>query len=252
MYHEIKRFIPTTNSERSHRIWVPETCSKDHPCDVLYMHDAQNLFSDELSYHEVSWRVIDGMKQADVDHVIIVGIDNSDIRLDEYSPFVTTIELKDRFIKGLGGKGDIYVDYIEHDLIPFIEANYAVTKNRYIAGSSMGAYISVYAAAKYPNTYKGVGSFSIASWFNEDALLNAINASSLSTEQMYYVSIGRHESSSNDIKEFPEIYLKNSENLVRKLKRKGIKTIHYNINDGAHNERQWMNLFPEFCKLMFK
>jgi predicted alpha/beta superfamily hydrolase len=216
------------------------------------MHDAQNIFDDALSYHEVSWRVIDGLKQAGVDHVMVVGIDNSMRRLDEYSPYETVIEIKDRFIKGTGGLGNIYIDFIVQELLPRLHEDYPITNNIYMAGSSMGAYISMFAAIKYPRLFKGIGCFSIASWFNESAFLKDLNASKISKDMAFFISVGQHESSADDIKEFPEIYINNSKNVYNTLEAKGIENITFNINDGKHNERQWMDMFPLFAEFMFK
>jgi predicted alpha/beta superfamily hydrolase len=245
MLDTFEMLIPTTKSQRTIRIYVPEGCDQTHPCDVLFMHDAQNLFDDAMSYHEVSWRVIDGLKKAH-QKVIIVGIDNAMQRLDEYSPYETHIELKDRFIKGTGGLGDIYINFIVQELMPYVQTHYPMTQNYYMAGSSMGAYISMFAAIRYPNLFKGIGCFSIASWFNEAALLKDLKAASIPLDMSFYISVGKHETSSNDIKEFPDIYINNSKNVYDLLQQKGIKKISFHLTDGYHNERQWMELFPDF------
>lgn len=252
MIETFEIFIPTTKSMRTIRVFTPESCNEDSPCDLLFMHDAQNIFDDSMSYHEVSWRVIEGLKKANVTNVIVVGIDNSIQRLDEYSPYETNIEQKDRFLKGTGGLGDTYIDFVIKSLLPRIQKTYPVTKNIYMAGSSMGAYISMFAAIRYPNVFKGIGSFSIASWFNEPMFLKDLNATTLPKDMSFYISVGRHETSAKDIKEFPDIYINNSKHLYNVLKEKGIKKLKLNINDFEHNEYQWMTLFPEFASFMFK
>lgn len=245
--------IPTTQSLRTIRVYDPETCSKARPCDVLFMHDAQNLFDDEMSYHEVSWRVIEGLEKANVKNMIVVGIDNSPTeRMNEYSPYETNIELKNRFIKGTGGKGFIYIDFIVNDLLPEIKCRYHTSENYYMAGSSMGAYISMFAAMRYPFLFKGIGCFSIASWFNEDQFLNDLKASNLNLDTSFFISVGDQETSSDDLKEFPEIYINNSKHVYEVLENKGMKHLSFQIVNGKHNERQWMTLFPEFIRFITK
>lgn len=245
--------IPTTQSLRTIRVYDPETCSKARPCDVLFMHDAQNLFDDEMSYHEVSWRVIEGLEKANVKNMIVVGIDNSPTeRMNEYSPYETNIELKNRFIKGTGGKGFIYIDFIVNDLLLEIKSRYHTSENYYMAGSSMGAYISMFAAMRYPFLFKGIGCFSIASWFNEDQLLNDLKASNLNLDTSFFISVGDQETSSDDLKEFPEIYINNSKHVYEVLENKGMKHLSFQIVNGKHNERQWMSLFPEFIRFITK
>lgn len=245
--------IPTTQSLRTIRVYDPETCNEARPCDILFMHDAQNLFDDQMSYHEVSWRVIEGLEKANVKNIIVVGIDNSPTeRMNEYSPYETTIELKNRFIKGTGGKGFIYIDFIVNDLMPEIKSRYHTSDNYYMAGSSMGAYISMFAAMRYPLLFKGIGCFSIASWFNEDQFLKDLKASNLSLDTSFFISVGDQETSSDDLKDFPEIYINNSKHVYEVLENKGMKHLSFKIVNGKHNERQWMNLFPEFIRFISK
>lgn len=243
--------IPTTQSLRTIRVYDPQTCSEERPCDVLFMHDAQNLFDDAMSYHEVSWRVIEGLEKAHVTNMIIVGIDNSPTeRMNEYSPYETNIELKNRFIKGTGGKGFIYIDFIVDVLLPEIKTNYHTSENYYMAGSSMGAYISMFAAIRYPSLFSGIGCFSIASWFNEDKFLNDLKDSTIHPDTSFFISVGDQETSSDDLKAFPEIYINNSKHVYEILEQKRIKNLSFQIVNGKHNERQWMNLFPEFIKFI--
>lgn len=252
MLKTIELMIPTTNSLRTIRIFDPETCSETSPCDILLMHDAQNLFDDDMSYHEVSWRVIEGLEKANVNHILIVGIDNSTERMNEYSPYETNIELKDRFIKGTGGKGFEYIDFIVHDVLSKIKSLYKTTDTYYMAGSSMGAYISMFAAMRYPHLFKGIGCFSIASWFNEVKFLNDLNTSSIDPNTSFFISVGDQETSSDYIKDFPEIYINNSKHVYEALEKKGFKNLSFKIVNGKHNERQWMTLFPDFIKFITK
>ena len=243
--------IPTTNSLRTIRVYDPGNCTKDHPCDVLFMHDAQNIFDDEISYHEVSWRVIEGLKHTDTHHMMIVGIDNSPTeRMNEYSPYETNIELKDRFMKGLGGKGFIYIDFIVKTLLPKITTMYQTSSNYYMVGSSMGAYISMFAAMRYPSLFKGIGCLSIASWFNEKQFLSDLNTSKINTETSFFITVGNDETSSSDVKEFPQIYINNSKSVYEILKQKLVKHLSFNIVNGKHNEKQWMQVFPDFLNFI--
>jgi len=246
MLETFELFIPTTNDLRTIRVYKPELCNTAS-CDVLFMHDAQNIYDDAMSYHDVSWRVIDALNESHYNHLIVVGIDNHPKeRMNEYSPYETEVSFKDRFIKGLGGKGFIYIDWIKNDLIPYIKQTYQTTDTFFMAGSSMGAYISMFSAMRYPDLFKGIGCFSIASWFNEPKFLSDLKASSLNKNTYFWVSVGMHESSSKDITNFNEIYIKNSMNVLDVLKEKEIKHVLYTLHPGEHNERQWMELFPKF------
>ncbi len=251
---EIKSlYIPTTKDQRTIRVLLPddyEYSNKKYP--ALYMHDGQNLFLDHLSYGGHSWQVYEALKKTGKE-MIVVGIDNSKERFLEYSPWKNdeSFFVIDKIAPE--GKGSLYADFIVNNLIPMIESNYRVIpnqENRFIAGSSMGAYISVFIATKYKDMFSGVGVFSLASWFNEKPFLEHVENSSLNPNQKYFISIGRNESSSSEISNFNEIYLQNSKNLKALLEKKQIKSIHYIETDDVHNELAWRKLLPDFINFI--
>jgi predicted alpha/beta superfamily hydrolase len=250
MLETFQLFIPTTQDLRTIRVYKPAICD-EISCDVLFMHDAQNIFDDALSYHDVSWRVMDALKDSAYQHLIVVGIDNHPKeRMNEYSPYMTTLEFKDRFIKGTGGKGFIYIDWMKDVLIPRIKQTYNTSERYYMAGSSMGAYISMFAVMRYPHLFKAIGCFSIASWFNETQFLKDLKQADIQKETLFWISVGAHESSSKDVPNFHEIYINNSKHVYAYLKEKDIVNIMFTLHPGEHNERQWMELFPEFINFI--
>ena len=97
----------------------------------------------------------------------------------------------------------------------------------YMAGSSMGAYISMFTAMRYPHIFSAIGSFSIASWFNESEFLQALHASNIHIDTRFWVSVGTNESSSDSIKDFNDIYINNSKHVPDVLKHKKIINIHF-------------------------
>jgi alpha-glucosidase len=136
---------------RKRRIWIylPDGYSSTRTrYPVLYMHDGQNVF-DIISSYAGEWGVdecIDTMMRK----CIVVGIDHGgDKRLNEYCPYDFTLQ-------GFGGsnsvnkgEGDQYVDFLVRTLKPYIDKQYRTLKNKnntFIAGSSMGGLISMYAA----------------------------------------------------------------------------------------------------------
>lgn len=243
-------FFEAKNTMRTIRVLVPdnyEGTSRKYP--VLYMHDGQNLFHDETSYGGHSWGIYEVMKAHDLDQMIVVGIDNSDDRMFEYSPWKSSpMVVKITYIE-TGGQGDLYADFLVQTVIPFIESHYrALTGSTHtlIAGSSMGGYISAYMAAKYPHLFGIAGIFSLASWFNEEPFLAYIRDSVLPSDQRYFISIGKNETSYEPEKHFNEIYLNNSRNYKHLLESKGIRDIRYIETEDVHNELAWNKMFHEF------
>lgn len=249
-------YIETTKDERMIRILLPDDYhqSTKH-YGVIYMHDGQNLFEDQTSYGGHSWGIYESKKSLvedeGYDDMIIVGIDNSPLRFDEYSPWPCTFPLSDRNILNGGGLGHLYGDFLISKVIPHIEKNYRTKKNiRFIAGSSMGAYISQYMISTYPDMFLGAGIFSLASWFNEHDFLNYVKEQHLHTSHLFFISIGKHETSSETISDFDEIYLQNSRHLRDLLTAKQVKNIDYLETDDVHNELAWRKVFPRFYRFI--
>lgn len=248
--------IPTEQKERTLRILLPddyENSTKSYP--VLYMHDGQNLFEDHTSYTKQSWQIKQTLDRLGIVDLIVVGIDNSDLRLFEYSPWKCSPDVKKMTKIEVGGLGDIYATWLTTFVKPYIDNHYRTLNDQehtMIAGSSMGAYISVYIACKYPQVYQTIGCFSLASWFNELAFLSYIDESDIALNQRYFISIGNQESSDKSTPHFNQIYLDNSRRLKKKLESKGIKHILYIETDDIHHERAWQKVFPKFIQFALK
>ncbi|MBV6513624.1 MAG: hypothetical protein FMNOHCHN_03159 [Ignavibacteriaceae bacterium] len=118
-------------------VWLPPSYRKDlkkyYP--VLYMHDGQNIMDPKTAYVGVDWRVDETLtsliKKGLMKEIIVVGINNTSDRLDEYS---------DR------EKGKAYRKFITQELKQFIDARYRTLTSREhtaIMGSSMGGLCSL-------------------------------------------------------------------------------------------------------------
>ncbi|MEI6142311.1 MAG: alpha/beta hydrolase-fold protein [Mariniphaga sp.] len=167
---------------RSVDIWLPEGYDGKKKFDVLYMHDGQMLFDSTTTWNHQSWNVDDVasklMNDKKIQNFIIVGIYSiGEKRHANYfpqQPFdnLTKTE-KDTVVKQLQKSGrtseifqpnsDNYLKFIATELKPLIDKNYAVYTNRkhtYIAGSSMGGLISMYAICEYPSIFGGAACLS--------------------------------------------------------------------------------------------
>ena len=156
-------------------IWLPDgyNAANSQKYNVLYMHDGQNLFNPATSYGGIAWEV-DSIASAlignkEIPPCIIVGIWNTPKRFTEYMPAVPYTYLPDSFKTALLSEGrgqpisDNYLKFIVNELKPYIDSNYTVNTNRehtFIAGSSMGGLISLYALFEYPDIFGGAACLS--------------------------------------------------------------------------------------------
>ncbi|MDY0277197.1 MAG: alpha/beta hydrolase-fold protein [Acholeplasma sp.] len=244
-------FSSVLNQTRTIRILLPDNYDNTKKYPVLYMHDAQNIFDDAIAFGNCGWKVSEVIKSLKgdslIDDIIVVGIDNIEERFTDYSPWV-----HDSIIKrgvGCGGNGHLYADFIGLELKHYIDDNYATSKryeDTYMVGSSMGAYITLYTGIKYKEYFSTLGIFSIASWFNEKALLDFIDGSIVNTKQRFFISVGTNETSDDTYKDFNEVYLKNSENIYDALSKKTNNIFYKVIEKGIHNEKTWREILPSF------
>jgi len=140
-------------------VWLPDGYQKGDSCDVLYMHDGQMLFDADVTWNHQEWNVDEVadslMKEGSVRPFIVVGIYNTEDRLIEYFPDKAAPEgsLTDE------PHGDAYLAFIVKELKPQIDSTYHPGK-AYIAGSSCGGLISLYALCEYPDVFSGAACLS--------------------------------------------------------------------------------------------
>jgi len=224
--------------KRTRRIWIylpPGYKNSAKRYGVLYMHDGQNLFDAATSYSG-EWGVdeyLDSIFKKGKKEVVVVGIDNGlSKRMSEYNPW--------EFENFGKGEGDKYVDFLVKNLKPFIDTHYRTLNNKantYIAGSSMGGLISLYAVLKYPNVFGGVGIFSPAFWtaLGIDSTVIA-DVKNVNSKLFFYAGGKEGDSMIPDMKRIEKEIKEGSKSTVKEI-------VH---EDEHHNEVAWRKYFPDF------
>lgn len=178
----IENFKSKFVTERNIDVWLPPNYSTTQKYDVLYMHDGQMLYDAAQTWNKQAWEVDEVMDKLiaaqQTKPVIIVGIWNggSTRHFDYFpqKPFETlSIKQQDSIynlnrsegVKLFNGKvsSDNYLKFIVQELKPIIDQKYAVYtdyEHTFIAGSSMGGLISMYAICEYPDVFGGAACIS--------------------------------------------------------------------------------------------
>jgi hypothetical protein len=118
---------------------------------VLYTHDGQNLFDPGAFYG--GWKIQDTAPPG----MLVVGIDNTPARMDEYTHVQDVI---DNSGQPVGGLGDAYADFLQNTVRPLVKKRYGEPAKVGTMGSSLGGLISFHIADHLPGQFAFAASLS--------------------------------------------------------------------------------------------
>ncbi len=170
---------------------------------VLYLNDGQNLFDAKDSlFTGKEWRVDETVHELitkkEIEPIIVVGIDNAGIQMrpNEYLPW------EDEYLTPAmpDPHGAQYPEFLEKEVIPFVEENYrasAMRFSRVLGGSSYGGLIAVYSGIEKPYLF---GSFLIESpsFYVGEAKVLGLAAKWSPLPLKIYLGVGTNEMGKKD------------------------------------------------------
>lgn len=233
-------YIPQLGRKRKIQIYLPDGYAQSKQrYPVLYMHDGQNLFDDKTSFAG-EWGMDEFMDTVKRKKCIIVAIDNDGVhRTNEYCPW--DFRLYPDLQKLNKGEGKAYTGFLVKTLKPYIDKKYRTLgdkNNTWIAGSSMGGLISLYAVLQYPAVFGGGGIFSPSVWICKNELLQYIKQKGKKVNSRLFFYCGKQESP-----EMVSDMLLAFQQLAAVSKSKMTSVIR---EDGMHNEKAWRKEVPLF------
>lgn len=269
------------NRGRTIRVYLPagyDASSTFYP--VLYLQDGQQLFEPgpfgDWLVDETLDRLIDSGR---LPPLIVVGVDNSEYRWDEYGPWVNThmrAWVPDDWARPTqGGEGAAYVRFLTERLKPEVDRRFRTRPDREhtgIGGSSMGGLIALYAGLARPDVFSRVMAMSTAVWFAEDGgpwlsrnrMVEYAAAHAPSSGVRIYVDVGRQERSratDPDVADaralpltYPQVYIEGTERLVAALRSGGLPqaNLRYVVDpDGIHHESAWARRYEAAMTWLF-
>ena len=90
--------------------------------------------------------------------MIVVGIDNTPARMDEYTQVQDVLDGMP-----VGGRADEYADFVVNGVKPFIESRYPAASEPdsvAVMGSSLGGLVSLYIGLRHPQVFGSIASMS--------------------------------------------------------------------------------------------
>lgn len=170
-------------------VYVPPTtraikiAEEDFP--VMYLLDARSQFS----HTSQTMNVLSGSAMS-IPATIIVSILNTN-RTRDLTPTHTNEGFAGLDDSDSGG-GDAFLDFIEKELIPYIDQNYNTTPYRTLVGHSLGGLFTVHTLATRPHLFENYISLDPSLvWDNEivvDAVIEAHKNEKLSGKKLFLAS----------------------------------------------------------------
>lgn len=236
---------------RTVRIYSPKNADR-----AIIMHDGQNVFYDEEAVYKKSWRALDALKACGIKNTAVIGIDCTQTRFDDYLPFVT--ELSGYGIpESGGGKADIYADYIEQTVIPYLDKRFGY-KLYGMLGSSAGAAATLCFAERKNEKFKAYGLFSIPLFLCPQSYEDFFSAATFDPSASYCVYAGGSEyvgdvQDKNVRDAIPQLFVDSAVTLTNALRKSGVKNLWLTMdNPSVHDETAWREPEKKFFEMFAK
>ena len=233
---------------RSAYIYVPDEFEEDPDVryPVLYMFDGHNVFYDEDATYGKSWGMAEFVEETQLP-MIIAAVECSHApnngRLSEYSPF--TFENRD--LGRIRGRGKTTMEWLVNTFKPFIDRSYPTLPDRahtFIAGSSMGGLMSLYAVMEYNHVFSRAAALSPSIWFATGQLDHMFCNAPIEPDTVVYMDYGSRELPyhSNMKRQFSKV--------AARLLERGVLLDCRIVPGGNHNEASWEQQIPFFMNTL--
>lgn len=242
--------IPELSGEEERRayIYLPDALEDDpdQRYPVLYMFDGHNVFFDEHATYGKSWGLGEYL-DAQETPLIVAAVecnhspDNG--RLSEYSPF----SFQDREFGRVTGRGRTTMEWWVNEFKPFIDENFPTLPGRettFIAGSSMGGLMSLYALMEYNHVFSRAAALSPSLWCAPNRVEQLIRQADIRRDTVLYMDYGSRELGNRQ--RMRRQFARTAELLLEK----GVLLNCRIVPGGDHSEASWERQIPFFLETL--
>lgn len=230
---------------------------------VVYMFDGHNLFDRTTSTYNKEWRIDEYMQtlgSGGCEPAIVVGIDAPQNRYERFAMYtVSDWEYRkrpdSRLLQRIHGYGEETAEFLMRRVKPYIESTYRASADRDrvgVAGSSMGGYMSLYTAARYPELVSKVMAFSPVALdvpMRGYELRDVVVRAGARYPQRVYLDMGDREKL-----EFcgPQELVDHLAEMRLTMAEAGHTQVEARVVEGGrHDERAWGSRFPQAYEWAF-
>ncbi|MBR0353369.1 MAG: alpha/beta hydrolase [Oscillospiraceae bacterium] len=241
--------IPALTGDETRRayVFVPDDAwYGEQRFPVLYMFDGHNVFFDEDATYGKSWGMGEYLARTGTPLIVAAVECNRSpdySRLSEYSPYDFSSE---RF-GDIKGRGPLTMDWLVNSFKPYVDSRYPTLPDRgntFIAGSSMGGLMSLYAVCCFNGTFSRAAALSPSLGFGEDALEVMIRNADFGEDTVIYMDIGETElnwpGAGRNFRHFCGLLLEKHVLLTSRI-----------VPGGMHCEASWERQIPFFIPALF-
>lgn len=237
-----------TKEQRTAYVYIPDSyltdTEKRYP--VLYMFDGHNVFFDSDATYGKSWGMKEYMDDTQTQMIIAAVECNhspNNGRLEEYSPF----SFRDSHFGIIHGHGKETMDWFVNVFKKYVDDNYRTIPDRehtFIAGSSMGGLMSIYALMEYNHVFSRAAALSPSLWTSPKELRKWISKVPFEPDTVLYMDygsdeFGNHKNSRRTFSEFVAVVIMRGLSLECRI-----------IPGGTHCEASWERQIPFFMETL--
>lgn len=234
---------PLTGEEpRNIYVYLPDGADPAARFPVLYMFDGHNVFFDGDATYGKSWGM-GGYLDRTGTRLAVVAVDCDHrpphARLSEYCPFT----FRNGTFGHIPGRGKLFMDWLAGTLKPIIDGRYPVLTGRdatWIAGSSMGGLMSLYAVAAYNAVFSRAAALSPSVFLVQRRMASLIRQTRFAPGTVVYMDYGEREMGGN------QAVLRGFTQIAGALMEKGVLVNSRIVPNGDHCEACWEEQIPFF------
>ena len=238
----------TGEEERNVYVYVPDAFEEDEALrfPVLYMFDGHNVFFDDDATYGKCWGMKEYLDESETPLMVVAVECNhapKGARLSEYAPF----SFRAPKLGSVEGRGHDTMEWFVHTLKPLIDEQYPTLPGRYdtfIAGSSMGGLMSLYAVVQYNHVFSRAAALSPSIWFATRRLDEFLRDTPIRPDTVIYMDYGSREMNfhPNMIRQFGAV--------TQRLLERGVHLTSRIVPNGNHNEASWEKQIPFFINTL--
>lgn len=238
----------TGDERRGVYVYLPESYDRnpERRYPVLYMFDGHNVFFDSDATYGKCWGMKEYMDYTNTQMIIAAVECNHSPdhgRLKEYSPY----SFSEAGFGKIEGRGRITMEWMVRKFKKMIDLRYRTLPGRedtFIAGSSMGGLMSLYAVLQYNEYFSRAAALSPSIWVAPDKLERLARSTRLENTVVYMdygeLELGQHTSMRRQFAKLSAVLIE-----------KGVLLESRIVPGGTHCEASWERQIPFFMATLF-